>query len=45
MQHCKLGTTDIQVSAIALGCMSLTPEREAESHTVVQRANELGINF
>jgi len=45
MKTIELGATGIQVSAISLGCMSLTHENEAESHVTVKRAFELGINF
>jgi len=45
MKYVTLGSTDLQVSALALGCMSLTPEREAAGAATVQRAIELGINF
>ena len=45
MRYYELGTTGIQVSAMALGCMSLTPAREGESRDAVRRAYELGINF
>lgn len=45
MKYYELGTTGIQVSAISLGCMSLTPEREEEGKSTVLRAYELGINF
>ncbi len=45
MKYISLGTTDLEVSPLALGCMSLTPEREAEGAATVQRAFELGINF
>lgn len=45
MKYVELGTTGIQVSAISLGCMSLTPEREEEGKSAVHRAYELGINF
>jgi Aldo/keto reductase family len=54
MKYVKLGTTGLDVSALALGCMSHgTPERgthpwtlpEEESRPFIQRAVELGINF
>ena len=45
MKTVQLGTTDLVVSAMALGCMSLTPEKEAQSIATVHRAYELGINF
>lgn len=45
MKTVQLGNTDLEVSVLALGCMSLTPEKEAQSIATVQRAFELGINF
>ncbi len=45
MKTRELGTTGQQVSAIALGCMSLTHGNEAESVETVKRAYELGITF
>jgi aryl-alcohol dehydrogenase-like predicted oxidoreductase len=45
METVQLGTTDLVVSVLALGCMSLTPEKEAQSIATVLRAYELGINF
>ena len=45
MNYVELGTTGRQVSAVALGCMSLASEREEESRATVIRAFELGINF
>ena len=45
MDYVELGTTGQKVSAVALGCMSLTHEREAQSRATVMRAFELGINF
>ena len=45
MKTVQLGTTDLEVSVLALGCMSLTQEREAQSIATVKRAYELGINF
>ena len=45
MKTVQLGTTDLEVSVLALGCMSLTPEKEAQSIATVIQAFELGINF
>ena len=45
MEYVELGTTGQKVSAVALGCMSLTHEMEAQSRATVIRAFELGINF
>ena len=32
MKYVELGTTGQQVSLVALGCMSLTPQREGTQH-------------
>ena len=45
MEFTELGTTGIQVSAVALGCMSLSPDNLEQSKATVLRAFELGINF
>jgi aryl-alcohol dehydrogenase-like predicted oxidoreductase len=54
MDYINLGKTGLQVSPIALGCMTFgVPERgthpwtlgEAESRPIIQRAVEMGINF
>ncbi len=45
MKTVQLGITDLEVSVLALGCMSLNPEKEARSIATVHRAFELGINF
>src|SRR5262245_55725624 len=49
MQYRKLGNSEIQVSAIGLGCMSMSgtygKSDDAQSIDVVHRALDLGINF
>ncbi len=54
MDHIKLGSTGLDVSRVALGCMSYgTPERgthpwtlpEEDSRPFIKQALELGINF
>lgn len=45
MRYVQLGNTDLQISALAFGCMSLTPETEEPGKKAVQRAFELGVNF
>ncbi len=45
MKYLQLGSTDLQVSAIAYGCMSLTPDKKEQGKAAVLRAFELGINF
>jgi aryl-alcohol dehydrogenase-like predicted oxidoreductase len=45
MRYVKLGKTGAEVSAVALGCMSLRPDKLEESKATVRRAYELGINF
>jgi aryl-alcohol dehydrogenase-like predicted oxidoreductase len=52
MEYTTLGQTGMEVSRICLGCMSFgTPDwrewvlEEEESHPVIDRAIDLGINF
>ena len=45
MNYVQLGTTDVHVSAVAFGCMSLTSETRKPGKAAVLRAFELGINF
>jgi aryl-alcohol dehydrogenase-like predicted oxidoreductase len=52
MEYTTLGRTGMEVSRICLGCMSFgTPEwrdwvlDESESHPIIERAIDLGINF
>jgi aryl-alcohol dehydrogenase-like predicted oxidoreductase len=45
MRYVSFGATDRQVSALAFGCMSLTPETAEPGKAAVARAYELGINL
>ena len=45
MNRIELGTTGRQVSPIALGCMSLEPDKVEQGKKTVLRAFELGIDF
>lgn len=44
MQHRKLGKSDLEISCIGFGTMSLKPGNESASE-VIQKAIEYGINF
>lgn len=46
MQYANLGRTALKVSRLCLGTMNFGPETtEADSHTIMDRALELGFNF
>ncbi|MFC7075207.1 aldo/keto reductase [Haloarcula halophila] len=50
MEYTTLGSTGMEVSKICLGCMSFGSDREwmldeGESHDLIERAIELGVNF
>ena len=46
MHYRRLGRTALQVSELCLGTMNFGPQTsEADSHTIMDRALELGINF
>ena len=50
MERRRLGNSDLEVSAIGLGCMGLsdfydTPTSQRQSDALMARAVELGINF
>ena len=46
MQYTNLGRTGLKVSRLCLGTMNFGPETsEADSHTIMDRAHEHGINF
>ncbi|HHV10437.1 MAG TPA: aldo/keto reductase family oxidoreductase [Clostridiales bacterium] len=45
MNKVNLGTTELQVSQIALGCMRFGLKEEQEVEALIEKAVELGINF
>jgi aryl-alcohol dehydrogenase-like predicted oxidoreductase len=46
MEYTRLGRTGLSVSRLCLGTMNFGPEAaEDESHAIMDRAHELGINF
>ncbi len=49
MRYCKLGNSDLEISAVGLGCMSMSglygKSDDEESIAVIQQALEWGINF
>jgi len=45
MEYKQLGHSDLQISRIGFGCMSLSPDKEEESIQIIHRAIELGINY
>lgn len=44
MRYRKLGSTGWEISALAMGCMRLTPDQELNTN-LVARAVELGVNY
>jgi len=45
MQYQQLGRSDLHISRISLGCMSLSATREAEGIQIIHQALHLGINY
>ena len=46
MEYTNLGRTGLRVSRLVLGTMNFGPETdEADSHRIMDRAHEHGINF
>jgi aryl-alcohol dehydrogenase-like predicted oxidoreductase len=45
MEYKQLGSSDLQISRIGFGCMSLSPDREEGGIQIIHRALELGINY
>ncbi|NJN81583.1 MAG: aldo/keto reductase, partial [Caldilineaceae bacterium] len=45
MKYLPLGATDVEVSAVAFGAMSLRPDSAESGKAAVGRAFELGITF
>jgi aryl-alcohol dehydrogenase-like predicted oxidoreductase len=45
MQYQQLGRSELNISRIGFGCMSLSSNNETESIEIIHRAIELGINY
>ncbi|HSF44349.1 MAG TPA: aldo/keto reductase [Chitinophagaceae bacterium] len=45
MEYQQLGRSDLNISRIGFGCMSLSTSKEAESLEMIHRAIESGINY
>jgi aryl-alcohol dehydrogenase-like predicted oxidoreductase len=45
MRYKQLGSSDLQISRIGFGCMSLSLDKKEESIQIIHRAIELGINY
>lgn len=45
MKYKKLGVSDLQVSRIGIGCMSLSSANEKEALAIIEEAMNLGINY
>jgi aryl-alcohol dehydrogenase-like predicted oxidoreductase len=45
MEYKQLGNSDLQISRIGFGCMSLSPDREDDSIQLIHHALDLGINY
>lgn len=45
MEYRSLGSSDLKVSTIGFGCMSLSPNTEKENIDLIHQASESGINY
>lgn len=45
MEYKQLGSSDLHISRIGFGCMSLSPDREEDGIQMIHRALELSINY
>ena len=45
MEYKQLGKSELQMSTIGLGCMSLSASKEQEAKAIIDQAIELGINY
>lgn len=45
MKYNRLGTSDLEVSEIGLGCMSFSAAHEREAHFMIDYALDQGVNF
>lgn len=45
MEYKQLGKSNLKISRIGLGCMSLSSSKEQEAKSIIDQAIELGINY
>lgn len=45
MEYKQLGRSELHISTIGFGCMSLSPSKEQEAKVLIDQAIELGVNY